>query len=70
MYFVQQHSRNLIKAIFSSFRDFVGWGGGGGGVECVLVKLLLIKTLTGYYFVLEGRLSYPLSGDMTILCAG
>ena len=45
---------------FLSFRDF------SGGVECVLVQILLIQTVFSY-FILD---SYPLSGDMIIFYAG
>ena len=41
-----------------------------GGFECVLVQMFLIQTVSACYFISEGRLSYPLSGDMIILCVG
>ena len=39
------------------------------GFECVLVHLLKIH-FSECKFISEGRPSYPLSGDVTILCAG
>ena len=54
-----------MKAIFFNFQRFSG--GGGGGVECVLVQLLLIQALFSMLYQKQGYLLY---GDMIILCVG
>ena len=53
-----------MKAIILKFQIFFL------GFECVLVQKFLIQTLFSVLFLSEGRLSYPLFGDMIILCVG
>ena len=61
MYFVQKNSRNSLKAIFfQSFIDF------SGRFECVLVQILFSMQ----FYIRMKAISFPLSGDITILCVG
>ena len=54
-----------MRAIFQVSEILFFWG-----FECVLVQDFLMQTLSACYFISEGRLSYPLSVDMIILCVG